>query len=280
LIQKKRFLGRQLAARKFDLFSCPQPPKAISKSCEVSSFQINGRNIFRLKPKHKEPAKHILYLHGGAYVQRFVRFHWKFLAELVNKANCYITAPDYPLAPEFTYKESFEMVLPLYQQILTTTASENVIIMGDSSGGGFALALAQKIRDEKIDQPRLIFLLSPWLDITLANPEISELEAADPFLEKQSLQRAGKLYAGDTTTDHYLLSPINGSLEGLGKIVVLAGAKEILVADTRRLDLLAKSQGIPLHYYEYPDMVHAWMFLNFPEAKKARQQIIDLIVES
>ena len=280
LIQKKRFLGRQLAAGKFDLFTRPEPPRAISKSCDVSRYQINGRNVFSLRPKHAEPVKHILYLHGGAYVQRFVSFHWKFLSELVNKANCIITAPDYPLAPENTYKDSFEMVLLLYQQILATTQPGNVIIMGDSSGGGFALALAQKIRDEKLSQPCFILLLSPWLDITLANPQIPELEAADPFLEKQSLQRAGKLYAGDTTTDHHLLSPINGSLEGLGKIVVLAGAKEILVADTRKLYSLATSQGIALHYYEYPDMVHAWMFLNFPEAKKAREQIIDLILKS
>lgn len=172
------------------------------------------------------------------------------------------------------------MVLILYQEVLATTQADNVIIMGDSSGGGFALALAQKIRDENMPQPGFILLLSPWLDMTLTNPQISELEAADPFLEKQSLRRAGKLYAGDTTTDHHLLSPINGSLEGLGKITVLAGAKEILVADTRKLYALAQSQGISLNYYEYPDMVHAWMFLNFPEAKKARQHIIDLISES
>jgi monoterpene epsilon-lactone hydrolase len=280
LIHKKSFLGRQLAAGKFDIFSCPEPPSAISRTCEVSKFQINGRNVFTLKPKNKKPVKHILYLHGGAYVQRFVRFHWKFLAELVNKGNCSVTAPDYPLAPEYTYKDSFEMALILYQQLLATTRSEDMIIMGDSSGGGFALALAQKIREEQLDQPGFILLLSPWLDITLTNPCIPDMESADPFLEKHSLQRAGKLYAGDTNPDHYLLSPINGSLEGLGNITVFAGSKEILVADTRKLYSLAESKGIAVNYYEYPDMVHAWMFLNFPESLKAKEQIIDLIVQS
>jgi acetyl esterase/lipase len=66
-------------------------------------------------------------------------------------------------------------------------------------------------------------------------------------------------------------------LEGLGKIIVFAGTKEILVADTRKLNAMAKTNGLDLIYYEYPDMVHAWMFLSFPEALKAKQQIVDLI---
>ena len=100
----------------------------------------------------------------------------------------------------------------------------------------------------------------------------------DPFLGKEGLRQAGKLYAGDTVPDHYLVSPINGSLAGLGKISLFAGSKEILVADTRKLKSLAEANGIDLDYYEYEDMVHAWMFLHFlPESRRAKQKIMDLI---
>lgn len=281
MINKKAFLGKQLAINRFDRYSCPEPPARIARACHVHKFQVNDRNIFKLSPQKKQPgSKHILYLHGGAYVQCFNIFHWNFLAFLVKSTNCTIIAPDYPLAPVYSYKNAFSMVTALYKKLMLEVAPGNLVLMGDSSGGGFALALAQKLRMENLAQPGQIILLSPWLDIELGNPGIKEVAPNDPFLEKESLRQAGKLYAAGTSPDHSLLSPINGSLEGLGKIAVFAGSKEILVADTRKLNTLAGLRGINLTYYEYADMVHAWMFLKLPESERAKKQIVDLILHS
>jgi monoterpene epsilon-lactone hydrolase len=278
LINKKQFLRRQLASGKSSIFDCPEPTSKVKRICHVQRRQLNGRNVFILTSKNKPKSnKHILYLHGGAYIQCFNRFQWNFLAELVESTGCTITAPDYPLAPTSTYSESFDMVSPLYLQVLETTRVSDFILMGDSSGGGFALALVQKMKIERIAQPGRIILLSPWLDLTLTNPEISSIEPRDPFLERQSLQQAGTLFAGNTDPTHFLLSPINGSLHGLGKISVLAGSNEILVADTRKLNKLAKTGGIILDYHEYEGMFHGWMFLHLPESQKAKQQIKRLI---
>ncbi|HET9826837.1 MAG TPA: alpha/beta hydrolase [Chitinophagaceae bacterium] len=278
LINKKNFLSKQLANGKFDSYSSPEPPAKILRSCVIQKFQINNRNVFTLKPKnYNGGGKHILYLHGGAYVQRFNKFHWEFLAKLVKRTNCTITAPDYPLAPAHTYQKSFEMVSEVYRRLLAMNDPDQLIFLGDSAGGGFSLALAQKMRNEKVSQPAQIILLSPWLDISLKNPEIKDVDPNDPFLGKESLQQAGKLYAGGTNPDYYLLSPINGSLNNLGKISVFIGSNEILVADARKLRSLAENYGIDLNYREYPDMIHAWMFLNLPESRRAKKEIIDLI---
>jgi acetyl esterase/lipase len=240
-------------------------------------MQVNGRSVFTLIPKNTVSRKHILYLHGGAYVQGLLIWHWKLMARLMKHCHCCITVPDYPLAPAHTYADSFEMVQSLYQQLLLSTPSTDLVLMGDSSGGGFALALAQSLEREKISQPGQLILLSPWLDITLTNPDIEALEAADPFLDRASLQIAGKLYAGTTPAEHFLLSPINGPLQGLGKIAVFTGSKDILVADARKLRAMAMEQGVDLLYFEYPEMVHAWMFLSLPESKQAIRQITRLI---
>lgn len=280
LINKKSFLRKQLASGRTNVFESPQPPLKIYAACRVSIREINGHNVFTLSPKNNNSGKHILYLHGGAYVHSFTKPHWEFLAVLVQNLNCTITAPDYPLAPEYTYKDSFAMVIPLYKDLLLKTRPEDLILMGDSAGGGFALALAQKMSDEQVSQPKHIILLSPWLDISLTNQAIKEIEPSDSFLGVEGLQLAGKAFAGGTNPDYYLLSPINGTLEGLGKISLFIGSKEILAADARKLKALAESKGIGINYFEYENMLHVWMLLNFPESKKARQQIFDLIRHS
>lgn len=169
------------------------------------------------------------------------------------------------------------MVERLYKQLISETDLRHLILMGDSAGGGFALALLQKLRNDNIPLPERTILLCPWLDITLNNPDIDPIDRHDPFLGRESLQQAGKLYAGGDDPTHYMLSPINGPLEGLGKISVFAGSGEILVADTRKLKSIAASKGIDIDYHEYADMIHTWMLLNFPESDKARRQITDLI---
>lgn len=277
LINKKGFAGK-FAGTRLNIYNSPEPPSGIHKKCEVSKYQFSGRNVFTLKPKdNNTPRKHILYLHGGAYNQNFLTYHWEFIAEMAQRTGSIITAPDYPLAPEYTYKDSFDMVSALYRNIEAATDARDFILMGDSAGGGFALALAQKMQEEETAQAGQIILLSPWLDLSLTNPLIEEMDPLDPFLQKESLRQAANAYAGGTSLDCTLLSPINGALEGLGRISLFIGSREILVADARKFNSIAQSKGISINYYEYPDMIHGWMLLRFPESKKAKQQIIDLI---
>src|SRR5688500_13035178 len=101
LIRKKTLLKKQFASGKFDRFSYAQPPEKIRSTCQVEKRQLQGHNVFSLQPIEKKVEKHILYLHGGAYVQSFVKPHWQFLATLVSRCHCAITAPDYPLAPRY-----------------------------------------------------------------------------------------------------------------------------------------------------------------------------------
>ena len=196
---------------------------------------------------------------------------------LVESTHCTIIAPDYPLAPIYTYVDAFNMVTPVYQQVILDAGAENTIVMGDSAGGGFALALCQKLRMDAITQPRRIVLLSPWLDIALNNPEIAQIDSQDPFLSATGLRKAGLAYAGNSDLSNFMLSPINGPLEGLGELSIFIGTKDILVADTRRLCILAQAKGISIDYREYQDMLHVWMLLYFRESRNAQEEIRQLI---
>lgn len=278
LINKKRFLEMQFAFGRFSFQNSREPPKAIRAVCNIAKRIVNDRNVFTLSPKDGLSTRHILYLHGGAYIQNFVTQHWRFLSGLVKGTHCTITAPDYPLAPKHTYVDAFGMVTPLYQQIIRESGPENTLVMGDSAGGGFALALCQQLNIDATPQPKRIVLLSPWLDITLSNPEIDKLDPQDPFLSASGLRKAGRAYAGSSDLNNFMLSPINGLLKGLGDISIFMGTNDILAADARRLCLLAGKQGVSIDYREYKDMVHVWMLLYFRESRKAQEEIRQLIL--
>src|SRR5688500_10386609 len=82
-INKKRFLEMQFVFGRFDFYNCKVPPTEIHKTCHVDKYQVCDRNVFTLSPKDRQLSSHnshILYLHGGAYVQNFVKQHWRFMA--------------------------------------------------------------------------------------------------------------------------------------------------------------------------------------------------------
>lgn len=150
--------------------------------------------------------------------------------------------------------------------------------MGDSAGGGFAPALAQLIFEKGLPQPKHIILLSPWLDITLDNPEINaSLEQTDPMLGIYGAVELGKLYAGDSDRKNYLLSPMYGKIKGLADITLFMGTQEILLPDGRKFKAIAKEEGVEIQYYEYPGMNHVFPVYPIPESKQARKIIVETI---
>ena len=257
----------------------PEPPCKMYKKYKIKAEQVNKRNVFTLSPK-KGAVEHehqILYLHGGAYIKKFCKQHWQFLGRLIDELHCTVTAPDYPLAPKHTYKDAFEMVLPVYKELVQKVGPDNLTVMGDSAGGGMSLALAQRLRKEKVEQPKNLILLSPWLDVTMSNADIGGAGEKDPMLGVRGLIAAGKMYAGEADPNCYLISPINGSLKGLGRITLFIGTHDILIADCRELKAGAEVEGVKIDYHEREGMIHVWMLFPFRESKVAMKQILEAI---
>jgi acetyl esterase/lipase len=150
--------------------------------------------------------------------------------------------------------------------------------MGDSAGGGLALALAQALKAEGLPQPGHIALLSPWLDLTMSDPATLAHEARDPVLKTEAALAAARMYAGDLPLDDPRVSPILGEIEGLAGITVLTGTRDLLNPDARRFVARVQAGGQAAELIEYEGQVHAWMLLPLPEAHQARQQVADILL--
>ncbi|GAB3790545.1 alpha/beta hydrolase [Virgibacillus kimchii] len=255
-----------------------EPPKKLLQKMKIKKGEFNGHYYYELQPNQQNDNKPIFYIHGGAYVYRISRLHWNFLGRLADELNCTIIVPLYPLAPEHTYEHTLPFIYDLYmEQMNKLKHPENMILMGDSAGGGLALVLAQLLKEKQLEQPEQIILISPWLDLSLTNPEITPIEKHDPFLVRTGLMEAGKMYAGTTDTTHPKVSPLYGELHGLAKITMFMGSHDILAADARKFVTMAKEQGVSVDYMEAPKMVHIYPIYNFPESRNALKQIVEKI---
>jgi len=114
---------------------------------------------------------HVLYLHGGGYVFEMGHGHWQLLATLINRSDATATVPLYPLAPEYTSRDTYPWLLALYKHVCDTLHPENLTIMGDSAGGGMALLLVQQAVAQGLPHPNQIpsqyFSVSTFFAITL-----------------------------------------------------------------------------------------------------------------
>lgn len=220
---------------------------------------------------------YILYLHGGSYISQPTNVHWAFLDELIKGTNAAVIAPIYPKAPTHQFEEAYDLLIALYRQISENIETTRINLIGDSAGGGLALGLAEHLLHEQLPQPGNIILISPWLDLTLRNPDIIDYESIDPMLNEYSLREIGKTWAGGHNRRDYRLSPLFGQLKGLAPTALFVGTHEIFLPDARLFRDKAEAAGLELQYYEYPRMNHIFPLYPIPEAKQAQQQMINII---
>lgn len=248
-------------------------PRQNEYTCKVEAKQFMGRNIFLITPNNVEKANlTILYFHGGSYMAEATQNHWEFLEKLVNDTGATIIFPDYPLSPKYSYKDVFRMVVPLYKEIIDHIEVENLVIMGDSAGGGLGLALEEKLCEENIEMPSKTILISPWLDVRLTNPEIDEVQKFDKQLNKETLKLAGLAYAREDGMDSHLVNPIEGDLSKLKNVIIYTGTYDILNPDVHVLQKKAEEKGVEIQVREYEKASHIWIIQNEEDEKELVQK--------
>ena len=274
----KGVLASAEAARKEYLhreYPAPAPvPRGLRKACEVREEQIHGNQVFTLTPRESASGLHVLYTHGGGYVHPLMTLHWSIIRKLIESTGATVTAPIYPLAPEHTWAEAYSLLEEVYRRIIGSASPLQVILCGDSAGGGLALGQAILYRDKGLPLPGRIMLFSPWLDITMSNPSAAATEKEDVILTAAALTAMGRMWAGEDDRRSPLLSPIFGDLSGLPPIDVFQGTHDIFIGDARLLARKVKAAGGEIDLHEYPGAFHVFVAAIFtPEARDAFQSI-------
>ncbi|WP_041614881.1 alpha/beta hydrolase fold domain-containing protein [Staphylococcus pseudintermedius] len=249
-------------------------PDQINVKSNLVKDMFDEMQVFRFNFGHHIKNK-ILYIYGGTFVFQPSVFHWRFMDKLAYETLHEIVLPIYPKAPEFTYRETHEAIEQAYRRLLKETEPENIVIMGDASGGNMALSFAQKLMEqEELPLPGKLYLISPWLDISLSNPDITEqVQKKDPIHNIFSLQSIAKVWADDLERKNPRISPMYGPVRGLPPVYMFGGTCEVFYPDMRKLADYFEAEQQPIHFYEYRDMVTAFPLYPIVESRKVLKQI-------
>lgn len=257
-------------------------PSEIRKEISVSETEMGNMQTFIMDGDTSDQ-NIVIFIHGGAYVGQMDKRNWEFCKRIAQGARADIIVPIYPLAPVHTATEAYKDMTAFYRQIRTQYKNARITMIGSSAGGGLATGFCESLYGKKLKQPDHLILLSPWMDITMTNPAISEYEDQDPKLAVKGLIVMGKLWAGDLKRTDYRVSPIYGSkkqIKNLKNVTVFIGTREIFYPDVTSFANKLEKYGNLEHLHIGEGMFHVWpLETGFREADEADQEIMDIIDE-
>lgn len=254
-----------------------RPPTRLTRLVRrVEAGTHAGMTVWTVRPRRRTPVVRVVHVHGGGYVHPLTPDYWR-LARALTRAPAEVVVPAYPLAPDHTVDE----VLPRLLDLVTTVQSSEprlpVVLTGDSAGGALVLVLARVLRDRGCAPPAGVVALCPWLDATLSQAQVRDLEPSDPMLAESGLRAAGRWWAGARSPDDPAVSPVTGSLAGLPPIDVFIGDHDILRPAVDDLARRAATDGADLTVHETRAMFHVWMTRAVPEGLRTRRALALLV---
>ncbi|MCR5072698.1 MAG: alpha/beta hydrolase [Clostridiales bacterium] len=216
----------------------------------------------------------VFYIHGGYYVYQMGAEQMAAMNRIANETNAMVVMPIYRLAPFTTAEKGHETMMALYEKVTAENAGKKIILMGDSAGGGYSLALAEGLSARGLSQPDELVLLSPWVDVTMSNPEIADFY--DPMLTVTMGKMSGEAWAGSLSLDDWLISPIYGDLSDLKNVSIFVGTRELFYPDDTLLyEKLKDNTNVTLHVGKGQN--HVYPVYPTPEGRIAIEQIIVIV---
>ncbi|WAT19223.1 alpha/beta hydrolase [Aurantiacibacter sp. MUD11] len=244
----------------------------VAEDLAFAETELGGVPALRVAAPGVADDKVLLYLHGGGYVVGTANGYRGLAGELGRASGMTAVVLDYRLAPEHRFPAAVDDAVAAYRALVAGgTSPANIVLAGDSAGGGLALATLLKLRDAGEAMPAAALLISPWADLTGKAGSIDAKAAEDPSLTKEGLLACAAHYLGDADPADPLASPALTNLYGLPPLLVQVGSVEILLDDSLAIANSAGPRGTMVRLEVHPGLPHVFHAFHFmlPQAKAA-----------
>jgi acetyl esterase/lipase len=201
----------------------------------------------------------VLWFHGGWYVIGSPRTSAGLSSDLARRIDARVVSVDYRLAPEHPYPAALEDARAAYRGLLDSGADpRSIAVVGESGGGGLAVALLASLAEAGLAQPAATVLISPWTDLTLSGETMTSMVGIDPVFTPEKVSVRAADYVGSADPADPSISPIFGDLRGVTPILIQAGSHEILLDDSIRLARRAAIDDVAVTLDVTPGVPHGF----------------------
>lgn len=246
----------------------PAPPADV----EREACTIAGRDALYLRARGARRDRTVFYLHGGGYVSGTIAMYSDFASRLSEAAGARVLLFDYRLAPEHPYPAAIDDAVAAYRAVLASgTRPSELVVAGDSAGGGLTLATMLALKDAEVPLPAAVWAISPWTDLAYRGASIESNREADSMIRVDLIEPVVSWYLGSTPRQTPYASPLYGELRGLPDLLLHVGSTEVLLDDSRRFAAGVREQGGRAELCIYDDLPHVFhLFAPYlPEARDA-----------
>ncbi|SDW31549.1 alpha/beta hydrolase [Roseicitreum antarcticum] len=277
----RRYADSVVARRWFDRGALLNARGRPDRSFIADRLMGPDRNVDALwtaAPQGDDPI--VLYFHGGGYIMGSPRTHAALARYIGRKSEAVVCLPAYRLAPEHPFPAAFEDAVLVWEALMARGIHPSQIVLGgDSAGGGLALALLGHLCAHDRPRPAGLFAFSPFTDLTYQSPSLVENAGRDILLPPQRLQRLSQriLQGGDPADPR--ISPFFASFHGAPPVFIQAARTEILRDDALRMADRLRAFDVDVRCDIWGNLPHVWQFFHgwLPEARAALREVAGFI---
>ena len=248
------------------------PGGGVPKDVRVEPVDAGGVPSEWIIPDNAAAGATLLYLHGGGYVFGGLDSHRDIACRLARAAGVRTLLIDYRLAPEHRFPAPVEDATDVYRWLLEGgQTAEQLVVAGDSAGGGLSTALMVNLKSLALPLPRAAVLMSPWTDLANTGDSVVQHAARDAMISPEAVEKFASLYLDGHDPTDPLASPHYADLSGLPPVQVLVGSEEVLLSDSERLVSRIEAAGGSAELAVWPKMPHVFPVLAglIPEGRRA-----------
>lgn len=233
------------------------------------------------RPEDAHDRRLIIYIHGGGFMWSSADAHCGVISRVADAAKTNTLALDYQVAPFSPFPGAIQEGVALYKAMLNEGYQpEEIVLVGDSAGGGLVLSVLYALKCEGVSLPACAVISSAYIDLTNSGESI-EWVTKDPCVSREGLDICVEHYLQGADPADPLANVLFADVTGFPPILLQVGSRERLLSDSTRFAAKADSAGVKAKLEIYDACVHLWHWWvpDAPESHEAIRNIANFIVE-